>query len=101
MSVTITADDSNKTLCVGLGGTVTVNLSSANGVRWQPLDIGGNALTQKGTPSTAPGGQSATLDATSVGTALITSSRPACTASPGTMGCHAILSWKVTVDVKS
>ena len=102
MTLTITADDSDKTVCVGVGGTVIVDLTSADGSRWQPLDIGGNVLTQKGTPaSDSTGSQKATLAATSVGTATIASGRRACPSSPGTVSCHAIIAWMVTIDVKS
>ena len=100
MALTIAAADANKTVCVAVGGTVTINLS--DGTRWQPIDVTGNALTQKGTPpSPGPGGQSATLDATSVGTAQITSAHAACPSSPGRISCHAIIAWHVTVDIKS
>ena len=69
--MTITPDDGDKTVCVAIGGTVIVDLTSTDGSRWQPLDIGGNVLTQKGTPaSDATGNQKATLAATSVGTAI-------------------------------
>ncbi len=102
MTLTITPDDGDKTVCVGVGGTVIVDLTSTDGSRWQPPDVGGDVLKQKGTPpSHASGSQKATFAATSVGTATITSAHRACPSSPGTISCHAIIAWTVTINVKS
>jgi hypothetical protein len=100
-TVTITPADAEKTVCVAVGGVVTVDLSSANGARWQPIEVGGDVLTPKGTPSADPGGQRATFDATAAGTATIQSAHRACPSSPGTLSCHAIIAFTVTVDVKA
>jgi hypothetical protein len=103
MTLTITADSTGKTLCVGVGGTVTVNLSSPDGTRWTAPELSGTSLVDTGSgPSTAPGGQALTFTAASPGTAVITSSHPTCPPATGTrVSCMSIMAWKVTVDVKS
>jgi len=99
-SITVTSTDSQKTLCVAVGGTVTVDLSSPNGSRWQAPETGG-ILQQVGTPGPAEsGGQRVTYTAKSAGTATILSSHAACPSSPGTISCHALQAWRVTIDVR-
>jgi hypothetical protein len=99
-TVSITATDSAKTLCVAVGGTVTINLTEATGP-WLPLAVSGSVLVPSST--SAPqvrGPQTGTYTAKSTGTAQIMSSHPACPQSPGMISCHAIVVWKVTVNVK-
>jgi hypothetical protein len=104
-SLTIVPSDDAKTLCVAIGGKVSVDLSSPDGTRWLPIDVAGAGLsltaTPSGTPSGSPGSQSAILSATSAGTAQVTSAHAACPPNPGGVSCHSIVTWKVTVDVKS
>jgi len=97
-AVTITATDASKTICVAVGGTVTVNLNG--GGAWDALDVSGSNLDPSGTPSAEPNGQYATYIAKSAGTVDISSSHRACPSSPGKIACHAILAWKVTVEIK-
>jgi hypothetical protein len=103
-TLSVTPTDGSKTLCVAVGGTVQVNLTSSDGTRWLPIEVNGTNLKPSGTPaapsSPAPGAQQATYTAQSAGTAQITSSRPACPKTSGGMACNAIMAWKVTITVK-
>jgi hypothetical protein len=94
------APDSSKTICIAIGGTVTVDLSAAGGP-WEPIDVTGPSLQTSGTPSAPPRGtQTATFTAKSMGTATIKSTHPVCPSKAGTLSCHAIAVWMVTIQVK-
>ncbi len=99
-TLTITPDDAAKTVCVAVGGTVTVDLSSADGSKWLPIDVSGASLQPAGTPSAAVGAQTATYTAKSTGSTDITSEHRACPSVAGAVSCNAIIAWKVTVQVK-
>lgn len=98
----ITATDESKTLCVQLGGTVTVTLTPGEQKPWLPIDVSGTSLTPKtdGVLSVVPGGQITMYNASAVGTSDITSARHVCPQKAGTVSCNAIVAWKVTVQVK-
>jgi hypothetical protein len=91
-AVTVNATTADNTVCVAVGGTVTVDFG---GVRWTPVDSSGPALT----PVSADAG-GAVFKGASAGKATLTSSRPSCPSSPGRMSCLSIVAWSVTVEVK-
>jgi hypothetical protein len=65
------------------------------------LAVSGGVLAETSTGTAAVRGpQNSTYTAKSTGTAQIMSSHPACPQTPGKISCHAIVVWKVTVDVK-
>lgn len=98
-AVTITTDDNNKTVCVAIGGTVTVDLRTPGVTNNSPIDSTGAALTTS--TKTAPQASLAVFDATTAGSSVISSMRPNCpSAAPGTLSCHSIMAWKVTIQVK-
>lgn len=76
----ITQADNGKTICVRVGGTVTVLLSSNDSSRWlQPL-ASGSALKRapSGAASLVKGVTGAWFTATRSGQVLVTSVRPPC-----------------------
>jgi hypothetical protein len=101
-TLTITATDASKTLCVQVGGHVTVQLAPVDQKPWLPIEVSGSNLqpSNSNTASVAPGAQINDYDATTAGTVDITSAYRACPVKPGTISCNAIVAWKVTVQVK-
>ncbi len=97
-TLNVTVADQDKTLCVAANGKVMVDLGDEKD-RWLPIEADGSSLAVIPTFVATPG--KAMFNATKTGTAVITSSRSNCpSASPGTVSCHSIVAWKVTVDVK-
>jgi hypothetical protein len=93
LTLDVTLTDNGKTLCVGRGGTVTFDLGPEAASATSPLDVSGNALTQ--------GQAEGTYAATNAGTATVTTERRNCPSpTPGTVSCHSIQLWKVTIQVK-
>jgi hypothetical protein len=91
-ALTVTSADGGKSLCVGLGGTVTINWTGMT-----DPEADGTALVLK------PGGeppQTDLYDAKATGTVKFTSSKRACTPTPGQMACGALIAWNLTVEVK-
>jgi hypothetical protein len=103
MALSVTADDNQKTMCVALGGTVTVNLQSPGATHWLRIESSGTALSESNaTPSTARLTSTALFNAVSVGESTINSARPNCPTQSVQTGvsCHSIMAWKVTIEVK-
>jgi hypothetical protein len=101
-SLTITATDATKSLCVQVGGSVTVDLQAVAQKPWLAINASGPILVPvpSSAPATSPGSQHAVFTAKSAGSADITSAYRACPSKPGTISCNAIVAWKVTVQVK-
>jgi hypothetical protein len=107
-SVTITAADNYKTLCVTQGAKLAVFLKGTPDRKWAPIHASSSVLkpSANGELALAMGVTGASFLAAGPGTASITSARPVCArgvppgnGSPGTMGCDAILAFRVTVRV--
>jgi ABC-type Fe3+-hydroxamate transport system substrate-binding protein len=93
--LTIDVTDNGKTLCVAVGGTVTVDLGPNATSTDQPFDVTGTSLKA--------GSAEGTFAAVSPGTSVITTQRRNCPKpSPGSgmVACNSIQLWKVTVTVK-
>jgi ABC-type Fe3+-hydroxamate transport system substrate-binding protein len=91
----VVAADANKTLCVAVGGTVTVDLGPGATSAAKPFDVSGDSLKA--------GAAEGTYSAVSTGTAVITAERRNCPKpSPGSgmVACNSIQLWKVTINVK-
>jgi hypothetical protein len=98
-----TEADNNTTICLGVGDQLEVFLTSTNAATWAPLQLTGGAMHIDPTVQVnwARGVTGQFYKAVSTGTAEVTSSIPACpSTSPGTVGCHAMLSFHLTVEVK-
>lgn len=102
-ALAITGADSAKTLCVAVGGTVSVNLGPVT-AKWTPIELAGTGLSAPAAAGQvnppAIGAQAMTYTAKSAGTATISSTRRACPQITSGVSCHAIVAWSVTVDVK-
>lgn len=94
--------DNNTSLCVTVGGTVTVTLRGGPGRAWDPVRTSADVLVPRadpGTPSTVEITR-AGYTAVRAGSAQLTSARSACPPpSPGAAGCHAREAFTVTVRV--
>jgi hypothetical protein len=106
--LTITAADSGMSFCVARGTTVTVLLKATAARKWAPIHASSGALAPRanGELTLAAGVTGASFVAAAPGTAVITSSRPACgpgvppgEGTPGTLECDAIIAYRVTVTV--
>jgi hypothetical protein len=97
----LTDEDTQTTVCVAVGGTVSVSLAGAPGQEWKPLQRSGTGLTEQPPASVATAGTIAFYRATAAGSAQLSSSRSACpAASPGAVSCHALQAFTVTVDIR-
>jgi hypothetical protein len=93
--LTVVASDGNKTLCVAVGGTVTIDLGPGATTAENPFDVSGDSLKQ--------GAAEGTYSAVKPGTSVITAERRNCPKpSPGSgmVACNSIQLWKVTITVK-
>jgi hypothetical protein len=97
----LTDEDDQTEVCVANGGTVSVSLSGAPGQDWSPVQLSGTGLTEQPPASRPTNGTVAVYRATGTGTADLTSSRSLCPPpSPGSVACHALQAFKVTVAVR-
>lgn len=99
-TLTVTADDNGKTLCVRTGTAVLVFLHGSAASRWKPIKVSSPALAPHPNPAFTlalwvTGGS---FLAAQPGTAVVTSSRPACgpasspaNVSPGTTQCPSVV----------
>jgi hypothetical protein len=102
-SLDLNDTDNGKTACVTRGGTVTVSLTGAAGQEWaSPQTSPAGVLTAAALSYSAPPYTMArAFNAVAAGTAQIMSSRSACPPpSPGSVACHALVSFRVTVTVR-
>ena len=108
--LTITADDNGQSLCATRGTVVTVFLKGTAARKWAPVHASPAVLVPhaNGEFTLAIGVTGASFLAVQPGTAVITSSRPACgpgvppgdsATGTGTLSCGAILGFRVTVTV--
>jgi hypothetical protein len=91
----VVVSDANKTLCVAVGGTVTVDLGPNATSAAQPFDVSGDSLKA--------GAAEGTYSAVRPGTSVITAERRNCprpSPGSGTVACNSIQLWKVTINVK-
>jgi hypothetical protein len=100
-TVSATEANSGQTLCVAQGGQVTLSLKTAAGKPWAPPEPGTpGILTSGGAFSATAGTQVGTWKATKAGQTMLTSTRPNCpSAAPGTVSCHSVKSFTLTVKV--
>jgi hypothetical protein len=91
------------TKCVGLGGSVIVQLGGLAGQEWTKPQLSAAGILRS-VPTSALVPSHTTFDsyqAVGAGTVDITSSRSACPPpSPGSAGCHAQQGWRITVTVR-
>ena len=95
--------DNGKTACVTRGGAVVVSLAGSPGQDWAPLQVSpSQVLTTVPTSVSGPPDLTyGSYTAAAAGTVEITSSRSACAPpSPGSVACHALQSFRVTVTVR-
>ncbi len=99
--MTVTETDNGSTVCLAMGGTLTVTLHDAAGTRWQEVQAQGDALRTIVGRGTLPVGVTGGFySAVQAGTAVVDSSRPNCPqASGGAISCHSLLSFQVHVQV--
>jgi hypothetical protein len=99
----VPSTDNTRTFCVAVGGTVTITATPDQAQGWLPFDSTGTALTAAASTPEATGSAKvlAAFTATSPGTSTISSSHRNCpSAAPGSVSCHSIALWKVTITVK-
>jgi hypothetical protein len=99
----LTQDDNGTTVCLALGGDLSVSLQGAPGQEWaQPRVTPAEVL--RSTPlrySGPPDTLAWAYTAAAAGTADITSSRSACPPpAPGSAACHAQQAFRVSVTVR-
>ena len=102
-NLVIPSTDNSQTLCVAVGGTVTITATPDQAQGWLPFDNTGSALTPTASTPAATGSAKvlAAYTAASPGTSTISSSHRNCPSpAPGTVSCHSIALWQVTVTVK-
>lgn len=95
MQLNVVTTDANKTLCVAVGGIVTVDLGPGATSAAKPFDVSGDSLKA--------GAAEGTYSAVKSGTSVITAERRNCPKpSPGSgmVACNSIQLWKVTINVK-
>src|SRR5262249_43473235 len=98
----VTAADGGRTVCVAVGGTVTVTTPTDQATAWVGLASTGPALAPL-TPTPAAGPDTTVLaayTAVAPGTATLDSARRNCPPQTGAISCHSIVQWQVTVEVK-
>jgi hypothetical protein len=99
----VLTETAHATYCVNLGGTVTLTLNGTADQRWQPVKLGGTALTDVPMSGIPPIGPSITTlyKAVQTGTATLTSARPLCPpAKPGSASCLGMQAFQVTITVR-
>ncbi|MFC4328447.1 hypothetical protein ACFPC0_11475 [Streptomyces andamanensis] len=97
----LTAADSGRTVCLTVGGYLRLTLDGTKDRPWAPVKVTGSSVLKGADAGIVilPGDALAAYTATAPGTARLTSSRPMCAASPGTVACQGIARWTVTVRV--
>jgi hypothetical protein len=109
-SLTVTNADNGESLCVTRGTAVAVYLKGTPARKWAPIHASSAVLAPaaNGALTLALGVTGASFTAAQAGTAVITSSRPACGSgvppgdsapATGTLACGAVLAFHVTVTV--
>ena len=102
-NLVVPSTDNARTLCVAVGGTVTITATPDQAQGWLPFDNTGTALTMAASTPAATGSAKvlAAFTATATGTSTVSSSHRNCpSAAPGGVSCHSIALWKVTITVK-
>lgn len=102
-NLVVPSSDNSRTLCVAVGGTVTITATPDQAKGWLPFDSTGSALTVATSTPAATGSAKvlAAYTAAAPGTSTISSSHKNCPSpAPGTVGCHSIVVWQVTITVK-
>jgi hypothetical protein len=112
-TVTVSASDNGKAICVKPGTGVLVMLRGTPTRKWAPIHATSGVLSPRpnGRLSLQLGVTGAYFVAAHTGTAIITSARPVCppakstgsspSAGPGTMQCDSLLAFHATVKVRS
>jgi hypothetical protein len=102
-NLVVPSTDNARTFCVAVGGTVTITATPDQAQGWRPFDNTGTALTVAASTPAATGSAKilAAFTATAPGTSTVSSSHRNCpSAAPGSVSCHSIALWKVTITVK-
>jgi len=102
-NLVVPSTDNARTFCVAVGGTVTITATPDQAQGWLPFDNTGTALTVAASTPAATGSAKvlAAFAATAPGTSTVSSSHRNCpSAAPGSVSCHSIALWKVTITVK-
>jgi hypothetical protein len=91
---------SGSTVCVALGGDLTVLLHATAGGSWSTPEVTGTALGPAQPVPTPAGSAGWSFAAAAAGTAVISASRPVCpSAAPGAVRCHSVAAYVLHVDV--
>ncbi|KXN71777.1 hypothetical protein CONCODRAFT_5487 [Conidiobolus coronatus NRRL 28638] len=102
--IELTNADNMKTINANLGEKININLTASNSVggsqyQWSAPVSSNNILGKKSSATLQNGDASGTFTANEAGTAELSSGK-SCKPMPNQICSHAILSWKVTIDVK-
>ena len=101
MGLDLNESDMGASRCVAVGGLVLVQLHGQAGQDWSAPQTSAADVLAPGTPSASDHVARAVFTASRTGTADITSSRSACPPpAPGSVACHAIAAFRVTVTVR-
>jgi hypothetical protein len=101
MGLDLIETDTGATPCIAVGGLVLVQLHGQPGQDWSAPQTSTVEVLAPGTPATSDHVARAVFTARRPGTADITSSRSACPPpAPGSVACHAIQAFHVTVTVR-
>jgi len=102
-NLVVPSTDNARTFCVAIGGTVTITATPDQAQGWLRFDNTGTALTMAASTPAATGSAKvlAAFTATAPGTSTVSSSHRNCpSAAPGSVSCHSIALWTVTITVK-
>lgn len=101
--VTVSDQDNGHVLCVQSGQTIDVVLHGTADQRWSAIESSDQAVRIRATGrGTLPVGVTAGFfTADHSGTAVLTSSRPACGPTPAAgASCHSLVSFRITITVR-
>jgi hypothetical protein len=102
-NLVVQSADNSRTFCVAVGGTVTITATPDQAQGWLPFDNSGSALTPAASTPSATGSAKvlAAFTAAAPGTSTVSSSHRSCPSpAPGSVSCHSISLWQVTITVK-
>jgi hypothetical protein len=102
-NLVVPSADNSRTFCVAVGGTVAITAPPDQAQGWLPFDNSGSALTPAASTPAATGSAKvlAAYTATAPGTSTVSSSHRNCPSpAPGSVSCHSIALWQVTITVK-
>jgi hypothetical protein len=102
-NLVVSSADNSRTFCVAAGGTVTITATPDQAQGWLPFDNSGSALAPAASTPAATGSAKvlAAFTAAAPGTSTVSSSHRNCPSpAPGSVSCHSISRWQVTITVK-